>query len=160
MGITSDIVIIVMAALLGGLIAQRLKQPLVLGYILAGVIVGPHTGGITVGDTHEIELLSEIGIALLLFALGLEFSLKELQPVRRVALIGAPIQMLLTIAYGFAIGRWLGWEWKTALWFGALISLSSTMVILKTLMSQGRIGTLSSRVIIGMLSCRTWRSYR
>lgn len=151
MGIASDIVIIFMAALIGGLIAQRLKQPLILGYILAGVIVGPHTGGITVGDTHEIELLSEIGVALLLFALGLEFSLKELQPVRRVALIGTPIQMLLTIAYGFAIGRWLGWEWKMALWFGALISLSSTMVILKTLMSQGRIGTLSSRVIIGML---------
>ena len=82
MGIASDIVIIVMAALFGGLIAQRLKQPLILGYILAGVIVGPHTGGITVGDTHEIELLSEIGVALLLFALGLEFSLKELQPVR------------------------------------------------------------------------------
>ena len=151
MGIASDIVIIVIAALLGGLLAQRLKQPLILGYILAGVIVGPHTGGITVGDTHEIELLSEIGVALLLFALGLEFSLKELQPVRRVALIGAPLQMLLTIAYGFAIGRWWGWEWKTALWFGALISLSSTMVILKTLMSQGRIGTLSSRVMIGML---------
>lgn len=151
MGIAADIVIVVMAALLGGLIAQRLKQPLILGYILAGVIVGPHTGGITVGDTHEIELLSEIGVALLLFALGLEFSLKELQPVRSVALIGTPIQILLTIAYGFAIGQWLGWEWKTALWFGALISLSSTMVLLKTLMSQGRLGTLSSRVMIGML---------
>jgi CPA2 family monovalent cation:H+ antiporter-2 len=151
MGIAADIVIVVMAALFGGLIAQRLKQPLILGYILAGVIVGPHTGGITVGDTHEIELLSEIGVALLLFALGLEFSLKELQPVRSVALIGTPMQMLLTIAYGFAIGQWLGWEWKTALWFGALISLSSTMVLLKTLMSQGRLGTLSSRVMIGML---------
>jgi CPA2 family monovalent cation:H+ antiporter-2 len=139
------------AALIGGLIAQRLKQPLILGYILAGILVGPYTGGITVGDVHDLELLAEIGVALLLFALGIEFSLQELQPVRRIALLGTPIQMLLTILVGFAIGRLLGWEWAASLWFGALIALSSTMVILKTLMGQGRMGTLSSRVMIGML---------
>lgn len=76
MGIASDIAIIIVAALLGGLIAQRLKPPLILGYILAGVMVGPHTGGITVTEIHNIELLAEIGVALLLFTLGLEFSLK------------------------------------------------------------------------------------
>ncbi|MBL7181264.1 MAG: cation:proton antiporter [Desulfobacterales bacterium] len=151
MGIAGDIVIIVMAALLGGLIAQRLKQPLLLGYILAGVVVGPYTGGVTVSGIHEIEMLAEIGIALLLFALGLEFSFSDLKPVRNIALIGTPIQMLLTTAYGFAFGRWFGWERVPSLWFGALISLSSTMVILKTLENQGRIGTLSSRVMIGML---------
>jgi len=151
MGITADIIIIVLAALIGGIIAQRLKQPLVLGYILAGIAVGPHTGLIAVSDVHQIELLAEIGVALLLFALGLEFSLKELRPVRKIALIGTPIQMTLTIAYGLAIGRWLGWGWIPALWLGALISLSSTMVILKTLMNQGWLGTLSSRVMIGML---------
>jgi CPA2 family monovalent cation:H+ antiporter-2 len=151
MGITADIVIIVVAALLGGIAAQRLKQPLILGYILAGVAVGPYTGGVTVSDLHEIERLAEIGVALLLFALGLEFSLKDLQPVRSIALIGTPIQMLLTIAYGFAVGQLLGWEWRPALWLGALISLSSTMVVLRTLMNQGRLGTLSSRVMIGML---------
>jgi CPA2 family monovalent cation:H+ antiporter-2 len=151
MGIAADIAIIVVAALIGGLIAQRLKQPLILGYILAGVAVGPYTGGVTVTQVHDIELLAEIGVALLLFALGLEFSLKELQPVRHIALIGTPLQILLTMAYGYGIGRWLGWEWYPALWLGGLISLSSTMVILKTLMSQGRLGTLSSRVMIGML---------
>jgi CPA2 family monovalent cation:H+ antiporter-2 len=135
----------------GGLIAQRLKQPLILGYILAGIAVGPYTGGVTVTEIHDIELLAEIGVALLLFALGLEFSLKELQPVRYVALIGTPLQILLTIAYGFGIGQWLGWAWLPSLWLGGLICLSSTMVILKTLMSQGRLGTLSSRVMIGML---------
>src|SRR5687768_2366857 len=151
MGIAADIAVIVVAALIGGLIAQRLRQPLFLGYILAGIAVGPYTGGITVTEIHDIELLAEIGVALLLFALGLEFSLKELQPVRHIAMIGTPLQILLTITYGFGIGQWLGWTWLPSLWLGALISVSSTMVILKTLMSQGRLGTLSSRVMIGML---------
>ncbi|MCB0113393.1 MAG: cation:proton antiporter, partial [Caldilineaceae bacterium] len=151
MGISADIAIIIVASLLGGMLAQRLHQPLILGYILAGVLVGPASGGFLVQDAHEIELLAEIGVALLLFALGIEFSLKELQPVRNIALIGTPIQMLLTMGLGIAIGAWLEWDWIRAIWFGALISLSSTMVLLKTLMSQGRLGTLSSRVMIGML---------
>lgn len=151
MGIATDIVIIMVAGLLGGLVAQQFKQPLILGYIAAGILVGPHTGGVGISDPHEIELLAEIGVALLLFALGLEFSFKELMPVRKVALIGAPIQMLLTIGLGYGIGQLLEFDWLTSLWLGALLSLSSTMVILKTLMSQGRMGTLSSRVMIGML---------
>ena len=151
MGIASDIAIIVVAGLIGGLVAQRLKQPLILGYILVGVMVGPFTGGVTVSNIHDIELLAEIGVALLLFALGLEFSLKELKPVARIALIGTPIQMLLSILLGFGIGKLFNWPFTDALWFGGLIALSSTMVILKTLMSQGRMGTLSSRVMIGML---------
>ncbi|MBU1194519.1 MAG: cation:proton antiporter [Proteobacteria bacterium] len=151
MGIAGDIIIIVMAAFAGGLIAQRLKQPLILGYILAGVVVGPYTGGVTVSSVHEIEMLAEIGIALLLFALGLEFSFKELKPVRNIALIGTPIQILVAILFGFCIGQIFGWPWMQSLWFGALISLSSTMVLLKTLENQGRIGTLSSKVMIGIL---------
>jgi CPA2 family monovalent cation:H+ antiporter-2 len=151
MGIATDIALIVVAALIGGLIAQRLRQPLILGYIFAGVLVGPNTGGIKVTDVHTVELLAEIGVALLLFALGLEFSLKELEPVRRISLIGAPLQMVLTIGVGLGIGWLLGWRWLPSLWFGALISLSSTMVILKTLMSRGLLGTLSSRVMIGIL---------
>ncbi len=151
MGIAGDIAIIVMAAFIGALLAQRLRQPLILGYILAGVAVGPYTGGVTVSGIHEIEMLAEIGIALLLFALGLEFSFKELKPIRRIALIGTPIQILLTMLFGFCTGQAFGWPWMQSLWFGALISLSSTMVLLKTLENQGRIGTLSSRVMIGML---------
>ncbi|MFW5748922.1 MAG: cation:proton antiporter [Chloroflexota bacterium] len=151
MGIATDIVIVVVAALIGALIAQRLKQPLILGYILGGVLVGPYTGGITVSDVHDIELLAELGVALLLFALGLEFSLKDLQPVRRVALLGTPVQMILTIVYGLGIGRLLGLGWTEAVWLGSVISVSSTMVILKTLMGRGLLGTLSSRVMIGIL---------
>jgi CPA2 family monovalent cation:H+ antiporter-2 len=150
MGITSDIIIIVLAALAGGIVAQRLKQPLILGYIVAGILIGPYDLGFVV-KVHDIELLAEIGVALLLFALGLEFSLKKLQPVRRIALFGTSIQILLTLAFGFLIGRWLGWAAVPSLWFGSLISLSSTMVLLKTLMSRGWMGTLPSRVMIGML---------
>ena len=152
MGIAADLSIILVAGLIGGIIAQQLKQPLILGYILAGVLVGPYTGIVPITEVHNIELLAEIGVALLLFALGLEFSLKELKPVRKIALIGTPIQLLLTVAYGFAIGHYLlGFGLLTSLWLGALFSLSSTMVTLKTLMNQGRMGTLSSRVMIGML---------
>ena len=151
MGIAADIAIIVTAGFLGGVLAQRLKQPLILGYIAAGIVLGPVTGGVLISDPHDIELLAEIGIALLLFALGIEFSLKELRPVRNVALLGTTIQILLTIGVMVGVGLALGWPWTNAVWVGACVSLSSTMVILKTLQSQGRLGTLSSRVMIGML---------
>jgi len=151
MGIAEDIVIVVIAAMVGELFAQLLKQPLILGYILAGVFIGPYTGGVTIANIHNIEKLAEIGVALLLFALGLEFSLRELKPVRNIAVIGTPIQIILTTAFGFGIGKLLNWDWVSSLWFGALISLSSTMVILKTLDNRGLIGTLSSRVMIGVL---------
>ncbi len=151
MGIAGDIALILVAALLGGLVARRLGLPLVLGYILAGVAVGPNTGGPTVSSVHDIELLAEIGVALLLFTIGLHFSLDELAPVRRVALFGTAAQMALTIAFGYGLGRLLGFGWQEAAWFGALLSLSSTAVVLKSLSEQGVMGTLSSRVIIGML---------
>ena len=151
MGIAGDIALILVAALLGGLVARRLGLPLILGYIVAGVAVGPNTGGPTVSSVHDIELLAEIGVALLLFTIGLHFSLDELAPVRRVALFGTAAQMALTIAFGYGLGRLLGFGWQEAAWFGALLSLSSTAVVLKSLSEQGVMGTLSSRVIIGML---------
>ncbi|CCH48450.1 cation:proton antiporter domain-containing protein [Pseudodesulfovibrio piezophilus] len=151
MGIATDIILLVVVAFFCGMLVQRLGQPLILGYILAGIVLGPHTGGYTVSGIHEIELLAEIGIALLLFALGLEFSLKDLKPVKMVALLGTPLQMVLTIGLGYGAGQLIGLDWKASLWMGALVSLSSTMVILKTLMNQGWLGTLSSKVMIGML---------
>jgi len=151
MGIATDIILLVVTAFFCGLLMQRLHQPLILGYIFAGVILGPYTGGLTVTEVHDIELLAEIGVGLLLFALGLEFSHKDLKPVKWVALIGTPLQIVLTLTLGLGIGSIMGWEIKTSLWFGAMISLSSTMVILKTLMNQGWLGTLSSKVMIGML---------
>ncbi len=151
MGIAGDIALIVVAALAGGIAARMLGLPLILGYILAGVVVGPHTPGPTVADVHEIELLAEIGVALLLFTIGLEFPLEELAPVKRIALIGTPVQMALTIAFGYGLGQTLGMGWEEAVWFGAILSLSSTAVVLKTLSEQGVMNTLSGRVIVGML---------
>jgi monovalent cation:H+ antiporter-2, CPA2 family len=151
MGIAADIAIVIVAALIGGLLAQRTRQPLIVGYILAGVVVGPYTGGITIGDVESITLLAEIGVALLLFALGLEFSLQELKPVKIIALIGTPIQVALSIVLGFGIGQLLGFDWVVSLWLGAAMCISSTMIVLKTLASRGLIGTLSSRVMIGIL---------
>lgn len=151
MGIVTDISIILVVGLIGGIIAQQLKQPLILGYILSGIIVGPSTTWLTITDPHNIELLAEIGVALLLFALGIEFSLKELKPVKKIALIGTPIQIALTTMIGYYLGRFFGFDKINSIWLGATISVSSTMVVLKTLMRQERLGTLSSRVMIGIL---------
>ena len=100
---------------------------------------------------RNVEQLAEIGVALLLFSLGLEVSFRDLAPVRTVALAGGTIQVVLTIAMGAGIALTLGWPWQPARWFGSLIALSSTMVVLKTLQAQGRLGTLSSRVMLGIL---------
>lgn len=151
MALVADLSLVLLAALAGGFLAQRLGQPLMVGYVLAGVIVGPFTGGLTVVNVHDIEQLAELGVALLLFSLGLELSFRELKPVRAVALGGATVQIIVTIALGLVLGLSLGWPWRPALWFGALISLSSTIVVLKTIQAQGRRGTLSSRVMFGIL---------
>ena len=151
MDLVADLTLVLLAALCGGFLAQRVGQPLIVGYILAGVVVGPFTAGPTVGNPHDIERLAELGVALVLFSLGLEVSFRELAPVRAVALGGATIQIILTIALGVGLGVGLGWDWRSALWFGALVSLSSTMVALKTIQAQGRLGTLSSRVMLGIL---------
>jgi CPA2 family monovalent cation:H+ antiporter-2 len=111
-----------------GALAHRLGQPVLLGYIAAGILLGPHTGGLSVSAPQEIELLAEIGVALLLFAIGIEFSLSALRAVRRIAIVGTVLQLLLTMALGAVLGRALGWSPTAAVWFGALISVSSTMV--------------------------------
>lgn len=151
MGIAADISLILVFGLVLGAIAHRLGQPLLLGSIAAGILLGPHTGGITISEPHEIELLAEIGIALLLFSIGIEFSFDALRAVRRVALAGTAIQMSLTGVFGWGIGRAFGYSDAEGAWLGAMIAVSSTMVVLKTLAGSGLMGTLSSRVMLGML---------
>ncbi len=151
MGIATDIILLVVAAFLFGLLFQRIEQPVILGYIAAGVVLGPHTGGLTVSSRTEVDLLAELGVTLLLFGLGLEFSLKELSPIRKVVLLGTPLQIIFTVALGAGLGSLWGWDLPACIWFGALLAPSSTMVLLKTLMSQGWLGTLSSKVMIGIL---------
>ncbi len=152
MGIASDFVLIVVAGLFGGLVARALRLPLLVGYVAAGVLVGPYTAGPTVVQIHDIERLAEIGVALLLFSLGLEMSFRDLQMVRRVALVGGPIQIVLTTVAGATAGvEFFGMPSTEAVWFGAMISLSSTVVVLKILSEAGVTSTLASRVMIGLL---------
>jgi CPA2 family monovalent cation:H+ antiporter-2 len=152
MGIAADFVLIVVAGLVGALLARALKLPLLVGYVAAGVVVGPYTGGPTVGQVRDIELLAEIGAALLLFSLGLEVSLRDLEPVRRVALLGGTLQVVLTTVGGAAAGRALfGMAAGESVWFGAMVALSSTMVVVKTMAAGGVTSTLASRVMIGIL---------
>src|SRR5690606_301223 len=104
-----------------------------------------------VGSREEIALLAEIGVALLLFTLGIEFSLKDLRPVRRVALFGTPIQVLLGIGLGYGVGQMLGLDWLASLWFGVALGPSETMVVVTTVGGRGVVGALASRVMMGML---------
>lgn len=150
MNIASDLTVVVVAGVIGAVLARLVRQPLILGYLLAGVFLGPHLSN-TVTDAANLELLAEIGVTLLLFGIGLELSFRDLAPVRRVAVIGTPIQVVLSALIGFAFGRTLGLDWVACIWLGALLSLSSTIVVIKTLQAQGRMGTLSSRVMLGML---------
>src|SRR5436309_3417727 len=121
LGIASDFVLIVIAGLVGGLLARALRLPLLVGYVAAGILVGPYTAGPTVVQVHDIEHLAEIGVALLLFSLGLELSFRDLQPVRRIALIGGPIQISLTWAIGaVAAAKALAMPATEAIWFGAM----------------------------------------
>jgi monovalent cation:H+ antiporter-2, CPA2 family len=150
MGIAADVAIIVVAALLGGFLALRLRLPLLIGYMAAGIVVGPHTGGITVGQIRDIELLAEIGVGLLLFGLGIEFNLQKLRRVRVIALAGTPLQLILAGAAGYWIGSLLGWTVSDRVWFGAMISVSSTAVILRSMEGQGLLASLPGRIMMGV----------
>ena len=131
------IAILLAAALVGGTIAHRLRQPIILGYLVVGVAVGPHALGL-VGDVEIVEAAATIGVALLMLTLGLEISVVQLREVGRVGVIGGLLQVLLTIGLGVLAGRLLfGWPFPQAVLFGLIISLSSTAVCLKVLMDRG-----------------------
>ena len=145
-----DLVLAVAAALIGGLLAQRLGQPVILGYLVAGVVIGPFTPGPT-AQSESVAVLAEIGVAFLMFALGAEVSLGELRRLGRVAAIGGPLQVLITMALGPLIAPWLGLSFTQGLFLGGLIALSSTVVALKVLMARGELGAVHGRVALGVL---------
>ncbi len=136
------------AALLGGAIAVRLRQPPIVGYLLAGIAIGPFTPGF-VGDVERISVLADVGIVLLLFALGVQFSIRELREVQRVALPGGSLQVLAILAAGTAAGLLLGLEPRAAFVVGACLSVSSTLVLLKNLLDSGEVDSLHGRTAIG-----------
>jgi len=137
-------------ALIAGLVVRRLGLPVILGYLLGGVVIGPY-GLELVKDVGEVETLATIGVALLMFTLGIEFSLKTLKLVGRVAVVGGIAQIVATMALGVLVGWLLGWPIREAIQFGFFISLSSTIVVLKTLMERGELGSTHGRVMIGIL---------
>ena len=151
MEIAIDLIIVVAAGRFGGIIARKLNQPLIFGYIVAGIIIGPYTGGISISDPDQIAGLAEIGAALLLFSLGLEFSMKSIASIRGVTIGGGAIQVFFTLFVGYFLARYItGWSSVPATWYAVSIVSSSTSVIMKTVASRGQMGTLSSRVMIGM----------
>lgn len=152
MGIAADFVLIMLAGFVGGLLARAARLPLLVGYVAAGIAVGPYTAGPTVVAIHDVELLAEIGVALLLFSLGLEVSFSDLNLVRKFAIGGGIAQISLTVAAGALFGySAFGMTFTESLWFGAMISVSSTMVVLKSLAATGTTATLASRAMIGLL---------
>ena len=150
LGLGLELIIVLVAAVVGGILAHRLKLPVLLGYLVAGILVSPHGLGL-IQDIDAIKNLASVGVILLLFTLGLEFSLDELRRIGRVAVLGGIAQILLTALAGFALGKVLGWATPEAIFFGFLISLSSTLIVLKLLLERGELDTIHGRVMTGIL---------
>jgi CPA2 family monovalent cation:H+ antiporter-2 len=145
------IAILLAAALVGGMIAHRLRQPVVLGYLVVGMAVGPHALGL-VTDLAMVEAAATIGVALLMFTLGLEISVSQLRQVGRVGLWGGIAQIVLTFAIGLLVGFTLfRWPLAQSTIFGLVISLSSTAVCLKLLMERGELNSVHGRIMIAIL---------
>ena len=142
--------LLVGAAVVGGALAHYLRLPVIVGYLAAGVVIGPYAPG-DFGDPERLALIAEFGVAFLMFALGVQFSLRELAHVRGLAVFGGSVQILLTIVLGFPVGRALGLDGDEAVYLGALMALSSTMVALKILESRGELETLHGRAAVGLL---------
>jgi CPA2 family monovalent cation:H+ antiporter-2 len=137
-------------ALVLGLIAERLRLPALVGYLVAGVLIGPATPGF-VADVGIAAQLAEIGVMLLMFGVGLHFSLGDLLSVRRIAVPGAIVQMAVATALGAGLAAWWGWAWGSALVFGLCLSVASTVVLLKALEAQGALETSNGRIAVGWL---------
>ncbi|MQY72257.1 MAG: sodium:proton exchanger, partial [Dehalococcoidia bacterium] len=146
-----SIAVFLAAGLVGGMVAHRLRQPVILGYLVIGVAVGPHALG-WVGDLKMIEAAATIGVALLMFTLGLEISLAQLREVGKLGLWGGFIQVTATFGLGLLVGVILfQWPFSQAALFGLIISLSSTAVCLKILMERGELTSVQGRIMIALL---------
>ena len=146
-----SIAVFLAAGLVGGMVAHRLRQPVILGYLVIGVAVGPHALG-WVGDLELIEAAATIGVALLMFTLGLEISLAQLREVGKLGLWGGFIQVTATFGLGLLVGVILfQWPFSQAALFGLIISLSSTAVCLKILMERGELTSVQGRIMMALL---------
>jgi CPA2 family monovalent cation:H+ antiporter-2 len=137
-------------ALIFGFIAERCKVPALVGYLLAGILLGPATPGY-VADIAIASQLSEIGVMLLMFGVGLHFSINDLMSVKRIALPGAIVQMTIATLLGMALANWWGWRFGEGLIFGLALSCASTVVLLKALESRGILDSMNGKIAVGWL---------
>jgi monovalent cation:H+ antiporter-2, CPA2 family len=145
-----DLTYIFVAAVFGGLVAWRLHLPLIIGFVLGGIAISPFTPGPHLSELHSFEVLAEVGVVLLMFSIGVEFSIPELLRVKWVALIGGPIGILMMLGLSLGAGRLVGWNMTEALVIGAAISVASTMVLARLLSDTGTLATTYGRVMIGI----------
>ena len=129
---------------------SRLRVPTILGFLITGIVAGPHSFGL-VRAVHEVELLAEIGVVMLLFTIGIEFSLKNLLQIKRAALLGGFLQVSLTTLVSFLINRVLGTPVGISVFIGFFISLSSTAIVLKLLQERAEVYSPHGRIVIGIL---------
>lgn len=137
-------------ALIFGFLAVRLKLPALVGYLLAGVVIGPFTPGF-VADAEIASQLAEIGVMLLMFGVGLHFSLDDLLAVRKIAVPGAVVQMTVATALGMGLAYWWGWNLGGALVFGLSLSVASTVVLLRALEDRKELDSANGRIAVGWL---------
>lgn len=146
----SGIVTIFALSTLVNFIFSKIKIPTVLGYLLTGIIAGPSLLGI-IGDHHDIDLIAEIGVVMLLFSVGIEFSLNHLLKIRKIVFLGGFLQFILTVAVTMVIARGYNIPWKGALFIGFITALSSTAVVLKILLERSELTSNYGRTVLGIL---------
>ncbi len=151
-GFIHDLAVIMLIAGIVTVLFHRFKQPVVLGYIAAGVIIGPHTPPFElIGDETSIHTLGELGVVFLMFSLGLEFSLRKLAKVGATAIVAALSEIVLMLWLGYEIGRWFGWKTMDALFLGAMLAISSTTIIVKALDELGLKRERFAQTVFGIL---------
>jgi CPA2 family monovalent cation:H+ antiporter-2 len=148
MSIFRDVTMVFAGAFIVGLVFWRLRQPLIIGYVFAGLILSPLTPGPSVHDVHALEIMAEVGVVLLMFSIGIEFSIPDLIRVKWVALLGAPLGISISIGLGVGAGLLLGWPFSQGVAVGGIICVASTMVLLRLLMDRGELSSEAGRVMI------------
>ena len=146
----TDLAFVFLAAVVGGSLAWALRQPLILGYVFGGLLISPFTPGPSVSDPRSFDLFAEIGVVLLMFSIGLEFSVRDLMRVKWIALLGGPLAVLLFIGMGTGTGVLLGWGVLPSLAVGVVISVSSTMVLARLLLDRGELHSHHGRIMMGL----------
>jgi len=149
-GLFRDLAYVFLAAVVGGALARYARQPLILGYVLGGLLISPLTPGPSVADIHTFERFAEIGVILLMFSLGIEFSLKDLAGVKWIAILGGPLGILMIIGLAMAVGAQAGWSPTRSAVVGMVVSVASTMVLARLLLDRGEIHSRHGRILIGI----------